>query len=134
MTRIAKKEAAALQLDTAVRLFLAGELVPSITLSGAAEDSLPDVDGPYLFPMLKSNWADRKGREKSPFNEVRNWLKHAKDEETIEIHTNDAVIMLVRAISKYTAVFGVESETKYCKKFYDWMQYHRSDWLFCETK
>jgi hypothetical protein len=99
------------------RLFLAGELMPSITLSAAAEDSLPDVDGPYLFPMLNSNWANRKGCESSPFNEVRNWLKHAKDEENIEIHTNDAVIMLVRAISKYTAVFGTEFENNHCKQF-----------------
>ena len=50
MTKFAKKEAAALQIDVAVRLFLSGELVPSITLSGAAEDSLPDVDAPYLHP------------------------------------------------------------------------------------
>jgi hypothetical protein len=129
MARIAKKAAAALQIDVGVRLFLSGELVPSITLSGAAEDSLPDVDAPYLLPMLRSGWVERKGTESSPFNEIRNWLKHSKKEATIEICTDDAAIMLVRVISKYTAVFGEQAETNFCKKFYDWVRTHRPDWL-----
>ena len=79
--------------------------------------------------MLKSGWAERKGSEKSPFNEIRNWLKHDNPEATIEMDTNDAVIMLVRAISKYTAVFDEKAETECFRKFYDWMQAHRTDWL-----
>ena len=52
------------------------------------------------------------------FNDVKNWLKHIRPPDGIEITDFEAALALVRATTKFKAVFGESSPTM--DEFTDW--------------
>ena len=115
--RITRKISALRQIHAAIKLFHEEEYESTITLALAAEDQLPHVDAPYLYERLKARVsADEIGM----FNDVRNWLKHIRPPDEIEITDFEAAIALVRAASKFRAVFGESSPI--LDEFADWIR------------
>jgi hypothetical protein len=103
---VKKSEAAARQVDAAIRALEAGDFDIAITLAGAAEGML-QRDGVHLFKfMLESPRVQELDRRDwiSTLNTERDWLKHptpdAGDER--QFSRTDAAIMIVRAASKLT--------------------------------
>lgn len=108
--KISKIEAATLQLDWAIRLFLDhGEWLPAVTLCGAAEEVLGKaVEDHAAFSVLKTSLAAKYSTpeavvSREHLNKVRNWLKHWKDypaDEHIEVEPlEEAVQCIGRALS-----------------------------------
>jgi hypothetical protein len=98
--RVSRKEAALQQIHMAIRLFRSRDFACAITLALAAEEQLPDADAPYVFKQLKQ----KVPKEKAMFNLVRNWLKHHKEPDEIDLYEFEVVIALMRATPKFTAV------------------------------
>lgn len=140
---ISKEQSAAEHIDVAIQLFLSGKsLICALTLAGAAEDSMPkpsDTDT-TLFSLMKRDGPTRFQREErdlvtSIFNKERNWLKHEKDAEPlIDITQNDALIMILRAYTKYTAVYGSERETPAMRRFESWFRITHPHWVDNQKK
>lgn len=78
---------------------------------------MPHVAAPYLYDRLKARVS---ADEVDMFNDVKNWLKHIRPPDEIEITDFDAAIALVRATSKFKAVFGESSPTMH--EFADWIR------------
>ncbi|WP_126453443.1 hypothetical protein [Sulfuriflexus mobilis] len=127
---VSKIEAAADQLDWAIKLFLDHKAyVPAITLAGAAEEIVGEaVSNDAAFHKLKEILSEKTGIEgkvisQEYLNKTKNWLKHwkcLKDDETIEIELEkEAIQYLVRAMTNFvTHDNAVTSETP---RFYEWL-------------
>ena len=116
--RIDRKISALRQIYAAIKLFHEEEYESTITLALAAESQLPnDVAKPYLYDVLKARVSTE---EVDIFNDVRNWLKHLIPPDEIDITDFDAAIALVRAATKFKAVFGESSPTM--DEFADWIR------------
>jgi len=112
--QISKFEAAVRQLDVAIRLFLEGDYISSLTLAGAAEDILGALSQRAGKPVAVEQIATyhRKDTDQaisdeaskkvifSVLNRGRNQAKHANDPN--ETHCDDDMIwplqMIMRAI------------------------------------
>src|SRR6267378_6666877 len=90
--RITRKIAARRQIHAAIKLFHEEEYESTITLALAAESQLPNDAGPYLYDRLKARVSPD---EVDMFNDVRNWLKHIKGPDEIEITDFDAALAVV---------------------------------------
>lgn len=131
-----KIEAAADQLDWAIRLFLDHKAyVPAITLAGAAEEILGEVIlNEAAFHKLKSILSEQTGLEEKIIsqeylNKTKNWLKHwrnQKDDESIEIELEkEAMQYLARAMANLvTHDNSVTSETP---RYYKWLIENKKD-------
>jgi hypothetical protein len=91
------------QIHAAIEHWRRGDFECAITLAGAAEQMLPDIDEPQY----------RELQDVAPVNEISNWLIHGvsrdgvKSEHTdrIVIEELDTVTAIHRAILKFEAVF-----------------------------
>ena len=102
-----RQQAAVRQIDMAIELFHRHEWPCSITLALAAETQLPKSEKPFVAARLQAEY----GTEFiDSLNEPRNWLKHTKDPDTVTIYEMDALMAILRAISKFTATYGAWSE------------------------
>ena len=131
-----KIEAAALQLDWAIRLFLDhGEYIPAITLAGAAEEILGEaVSNEAAFHQLKVTLSEKTGIEEKiisqeHLNKTKNWLKHwkeMKDDENLDIELEkEAIQYIARAIANLiTHDNSVTSETP---RYYKWLMENKKD-------
>jgi len=131
-----KIEAAADQLDWAIRLFLDHQAyVPAITLAGAAEEILGEaVINEAAFHKLKNILCEQTGLEEKIIsqeylNKAKNWLKHwknLKDNETIEIELEkEAIQYIARAMANLvTHDNSVTSETP---RYYKWLIDNKKD-------
>ena len=104
--RINRKISALRQIHSAIKLFHEEEYESTITLALTAESQLPHVAAPYLYDRLKARVSPD---EVGIFNDVRNWLKHLTPPDEIDITNFDAALALVRATTKFKAVFGESS-------------------------
>jgi hypothetical protein len=102
-----RKLSAQRQIHAALGHFNAGDYECAITLSLAAEDQMPEPEGIYMWVALKQVIPDKA--DLAILNETRNWLKHFKETDTREISEFEVAIALLRATSKYHAVFGEKS-------------------------
>jgi hypothetical protein len=109
--------AALRQIHAAIKLFHEDEYEAAITLALAAESQMPHVDVPYLYERLKARVSPD---EVDMFNDVRNWLKHLRPPDEIEITNFDAAIALVRAMTKFKAVFNESSHP--IDEFAEWIR------------
>jgi hypothetical protein len=97
------------QIHQALRLFHEGEWESVITLALAAEEQLPETELPHVWSIVK----EKKPAASRLFNETRNWLKHNDDDEKKDEHyisEFEAHVSLVRAVSKYHAAYGEETD------------------------
>ena len=111
---ISKLDAAMHQLNLAIKLFIAGDFLGSLTLAGAAEDILGGLCKAAGKPVSADSIADyhekdvdpsvptekRRGVVLAVLNRARNAAKHASraDENTIDIDQIHPLQMLMRAI------------------------------------
>jgi hypothetical protein len=107
-----KKLAATKQIHGAVSHFWNDEYECAITLAAAAEGLLPATDRPHLFSILRASPAFKD----LDANLFINWLKHPVDPNDAVISEFEVAMIIVRAISKFIAVFGVEAGTGEMKK------------------
>jgi hypothetical protein len=109
---LTKFDAAAEQLDWAIKLYFDHRAyVPAITLAGAAEEILGELLGEAsIFSVLRQSLASEFGLSpavvsQQHLNRGKNWVKHWKDlrdDETTTIDLeNDALQLIVRAMSNY---------------------------------
>lgn len=78
----------------------------AITLSAAAEGLLPPTAGPHLFQLLKKSPVARSDFD---YNEIITWLKHDVGPNDNVIPEFEVAIVIVRAISKFNAVYHTGS-------------------------
>ena len=131
-----KIEAAAFQLDWAIRLFLDHKAyIPAITLAGAAEEILGEaVLNEAAFHELKVTLSEKTGIDEKiisqeHLNKTKNWLKHwkhLKDDENLEIELEkEAIQYIARAIANLvTHDKSVTSETP---RYYKWLMQNKKD-------
>ena len=131
-----KIEAAAFQLDWAIRLFLDQKAyIPAITLAGAAEEILGEaVLNEAAFHKLKVILSEKTGIEEKiisqeHLNKTKNWLKHwkdLKDDENLEIELEkEAIQYIARAIANLvTHDDSVSIETP---RYYKWLMENKKD-------
>jgi hypothetical protein len=104
-------------LEAAIKLFHEDEYESTITLALAAEGQLPNDPGPYFYSWFKERiTADLL----APFNHFRNWLKHHTGPDEIEITELDAGFAILRATTKYKAIFKESSPAM--DEFSDWVR------------
>jgi hypothetical protein len=122
---ISKKDAAHIQVLTACSLLAEGQWECAITLAGAAEGQLEEVENakvPNLFSMIKkleSRTKFKSEREYISFvNRLRDWLKHSGDQRDMLIRETEAIAMVARAVTKYYQVYDDSLEE--LKDFADW--------------
>jgi hypothetical protein len=118
-----KQLASLRQIRAAIEHFHKQEFERVITLAAAAEGLLPPTNDPHLFRDFKRRLTPEEYKELN-FNLVINWLKHynAEDPEPVRISEFEAVIMLVRAITKFIAVY--HRSTKGMEDFLTWARSH----------
>jgi hypothetical protein len=115
--RATRKVSALRQIHAAIKLFHEDEYESTITLALAAESQLPNDPGPYVYHWFKERIpADLLDR----FNDFRNWLKHTTGPDEIEIKDLDAGLAILRATTKFRAVFGESSPAM--DEFSDWVR------------
>lgn len=103
-----KEKSAAEHIDTAIALFEDKKFAAAITLSLAAEDSLPEKKEIHLLSKTKALAKERGLSEKElvdALNHTRNWLKHDKLARRIRIDLDEVIIALLRGITKYYSVY-----------------------------
>jgi hypothetical protein len=91
------------QIHAAIEHWQRGDFECAMTLAGAAEGMLPDIDERHF----------RKLQNSTRINEISNWLMHAESGEgmkgdhidTVVIGELDTVIAIHRAILKFETVF-----------------------------
>ena len=115
--QMTKRDAAAEQIDQAIRLLREGYLASAVTLAGAAEDSMPATSEATLFHWLKSNGAEVLGVTESAvvskyLNFARDWLKHDRPEAEIDLAPAESLFMIARAWSKFIMVYGESAQTE----------------------
>jgi hypothetical protein len=105
---VRKKDAARRQILMACKCLLEGEWECAITLAGAAEGQLEEIEDAKVSSLFSSL---KRGRSRSRFksereyvafvNGVRDWLKHGGDQKDKFIYESEAGLMVGRAITKY---------------------------------
>jgi hypothetical protein len=93
------------QIHAAIEHWRRGDFECAITLAGAAEAMLPDIDEPHY----------RKVQNITRINEISNWLIHGGSVSvkgdhfgTVVIEEIDTVVVIHRAILKFEAVFSLD--------------------------
>jgi hypothetical protein len=77
----------------------------AITLAGAAEEILPNTNGPHAFEIMRDHPTFK--RIGWDWNEARNWLKHYDEAkpEFRTFHQSEAALIIYRAITKFAAIY-----------------------------
>jgi hypothetical protein len=113
MTQYTKLEAATVQLDKAIQLFLTGEYLCALTLAGAAEDILASLSKLAGNDVALDHIAagvviafEEAGQDPITLREVgdilnapRNSAKHANREQLdLDVNESDVAVLLLRAV------------------------------------
>lgn len=103
---ITKKQAAARQIQAAIFHAENSDFVCAITLAAAAEGVIQNPAKPFLLEQMK----ERLSFNELDYNAVINWLKHSHGANEVVITDFEVAIVILRAISKFSAAFGEVSE------------------------
>ncbi|WP_420102151.1 hypothetical protein [Bosea sp. (in: a-proteobacteria)] len=124
---MSKRQAVEQLIDGAICAHEAQQHAVAITLAGAAEDAMPDVDQKYMFAITRdvfTGHADPGCEPKSEkqvvriLNAERDWLKHNNSQQPSEMELGGSIIWIFRAISKFQAVYGRDAETATMQEFF----------------
>ena len=122
-----KEEAVKQLIDGAMRANEAGQHACAITLAGAAEDTMPDPDEKHLFTITRdafTGYTEVDGQTMTEkqvvrfLNAERDWLKHNNDRQPVEMELADSLMWVIRAMSKFHAVYGRNAETPTMQEFF----------------
>jgi hypothetical protein len=138
MITISKLDAAVHQLNLAINLFLAGDYLASLTLSGAAEDILAGLCTAAGKPVAADSIADYHEKDVDPavpagkrrgvvftvLNRARNAAKHASkaDESTVEVDQIHPLQMIMRAVGMCASL--TEKPSHEVHAMVKWMRNH----------
>ena len=136
--KLSKVNAAADQLDWAIRLFLDHKAyVAAITLAGAAEELIgKPLRDRAAFKQLTATFSTRLGLDQKTvtqdhLNRARNWLKHWNDQvdqDEIELELDEEAIQyIVRSLTNFALYDG--STPSEGPRFFEWLQKHRPELL-----
>jgi hypothetical protein len=101
-----KELSAKRQIHSAILRFrIDEEFECAITLAAAAENILPETDAPHIFKVLK----DSPVFKDLDLNRFVNWLKHSGGPDAAKISEFEVTLVIVRAISKFAAVYNKQS-------------------------
>lgn len=78
----------------------------AVTLAAAAEGLLPTTGDPHLFQLLVNGPIARSDFD---YNAMINWLKHPTGPDENIIPEFEVAIVIVRAISKFNAIYSTGS-------------------------
>jgi hypothetical protein len=113
--RLSRKSAARQQIEMSIRLLHSRDFACAVTLALAAEDQLGDTNDPHLMKQIKGKISKD---EIDAFNFVRNWLKHHKEPDEIDLFEFEVWVALARAATKFVAVY--HQSTKTMEDFFQW--------------
>ncbi|MEO8757651.1 MAG: hypothetical protein ABI398_07860 [Devosia sp.] len=125
--KMSKRQAVEQLIDGAIRAHESEEHAVAITLAGAAEDAMPDVDQKHIFTVTRDAFighADPGGEPKSEkqvvrmLNAERDWLKHNNRNQPDEMDLGGSITWILRAISKFQAMYGRDAETATMQDFF----------------
>ena len=133
---LSKDEAAADQLDWAIRLFLDhGAYVAAITLAGAAEELIgKPLQEQAIFKQLTQTLSARSGLDpksvtQNHLNKAKNWLNHwdeHTDQGRIELELDEEAIQyIVRALTNF-ANYDNSLPSEF-PRFWEWLQKNRPE-------
>jgi hypothetical protein len=119
---VTKKQAALRHINAAILHFHAREYECAITLIGAAEDLIGNVNSVHLWEVLKNERPDGHSEKEwaTILNATRDWLKHATAQlgDEREITQFEAMIIIFRAVYKFFARYN--EVTRDMEHFYEW--------------
>ncbi|MCF4126313.1 hypothetical protein [Methylobacterium sp. SyP6R] len=113
-----RREAVEAQINAAIFLFLSDNYPAAVNLALAAEDAMPESEEPYIFLVIQKH-SNEMSKE---INGLKNWLKHKKDEEYINIREFEVVLAIDRSVSKFIAVY--KNTTKNMDIYFQWRKIH----------
>ncbi|HKX64189.1 MAG TPA: hypothetical protein VJM78_02695 [Rhizomicrobium sp.] len=133
---LSKDEAAADQLDWAIRLFLDHDAyVAAITLAGAAEELIgKPLQEQAVFKQLTQTLSvhsglDPKSVTQNHLNKAKNWLKHwdeHTDQGRIELELDEEALQyIVRALTNFANYDN--SLPSEAPRFWEWLQKNRPE-------
>lgn len=118
-----KQEAVEHLIDGAIRAYDDGDHVCVITLAGAAEGAMPPAETQIFFEIAQDailgKTPERRREVVSQLNAERDWLKHYNERQPVEMMMSDSILWIVRAMSKFQAVYGRQAETAKMKEFFE---------------
>ncbi len=79
---------------------------------------MPESEEPYIFLVIQKH-SNEMSKE---INGLKNWLKHKKDEEYINIREFEVVLAIDRSVSKFIAVY--KNTTKNMDIYFQWRKIH----------
>jgi len=131
---VTKQEAAAQQIDVAIRVLRDGHLCAAITLSCAGANYIPG--GSALWEKMKDVYdatpAEKTDKAADWLNAPANWLKHSgggtNGAEDFDINKEEAIINVWRGIATYAEVYGTDQLTSLMECFMrrDWQDFARA--------
>lgn len=135
--QISRRTASEQQIDDAISLLFKDRIPSAVTLAGAVESALEECPEPNesLFYLMKTQGEKRTGLSNKAvidnhLNKLRNWLKHNNSTDFyVDVMQEDGVIMILRAYTKFTSVYGVAATTPIMKEFESWFRKHYGHWL-----
>jgi hypothetical protein len=98
-----KKLSAMRQINAAIEHLRVGDFECAATLALAAEGQLPEPSATHILKAIKQNLSNKSDID--ILNDLRNWLKHDREPSEREISQFEIAIAVLRASSKYFAVF-----------------------------
>jgi len=114
--KLSKRDAAIQQIHASIEHCKNGQLAAAITLAAAAEGMIPATEKDHLIKRIN----DLGLFKQLDMNAVITWLKHDTGQQSAEIQELEACATVMRAISKFAAVY--DGITPQMKAFPEWMQ------------
>lgn len=121
-----KRQAVEELIEGAMRAHDAGLHACAITLAGAAEGAMPPASD-TLFGVMRNVFdgyvdhdgtvLDRKSVVRA-LNAQRDWLKHYDETKPQQMNIDDSLMLVIRSVSRFRAVYGREAETPVMKAFF----------------
>ena len=113
MVAVTKQQAVEALIRGAVRALGVDDEVCALTLAGAAEEAMPKaeegLDAFKIARMFRAHITKSTLQESGhALNVERNWLKHYREGELETMEIDTARAMLLRAVWRYCAVYGLE--------------------------
>lgn len=121
---VSKKDAAHLQILTACACLEEGNWVSAITLAGAAEGQIKDVEHevPDMFARIKKFEYRKRFKTEREYiafvNRRRDWLKHNSNQKDMLFYEREAIAMVARAVFKYWLVYRDNADE--IREFANW--------------
>jgi hypothetical protein len=125
---VTKLQAVGQLIDGAIRAEETGDYACAITLAGAAEGAMPEPDGKHLFKVTRDTFIGYAEEGLAPMTEKqvvsmlngeRDWLKHYNSNQPKEIELKGGFQAVLRAVSKFYAVYGLEAETPTMARYFE---------------